>query len=390
MIKNRAFTKFWLNDSDKVDLGYMENATPNEATPVKIVAGSRDRSEIYPREYVDEAQLLLAYAARNGLDIDKTVVTDIVQAKRWLDQQEWNAEREIHFWTAFNTLAKKVHPVSVASLKATHSFRAGKAYADSPAKQTVSFYQKWSVFILVLLLMLQIYWLVGSMRFTSIAELPKKIEELTEQLELEESRIPTEKRTDSREIMALEKEISRYDYLIRESLDKLTTWNPTQIFKFSEEKVSENTSKEPVWGRLDLQMKDVRFVLEVMQIYILPLLYGLLGASAYVLRSLNTEIRDLTYVVESNISYRLRIQLGALSGLAIGWFTIPETSSSVSSSSFGTLSPLALAFLAGYSVEILFSGMDRLISKFSTAQTDMASASTKSPAVKKPDESENG
>jgi len=280
----------------------------------------------------------------------------------------------------------------VASLKATHSFsfHDGKAYADSPAKQTVSFYQKWSVFILVLLLMLQIYWLVGSMRFTSIAELPKKIEELTEQLELEESRVPTEKRTDSREIMALEKEISRYDYLIRESLDKLTTWNPTQIFKFSEKESSKDIKNGPVWGRLDLQMKDVRFVLEVMQIYILPLLYGLLGASAYVLRSLNTEIRDLTYVVESNISYRLRIQLGALSGLAIGWFTIPETSSSVSSSSFGTLSPLALAFLAGYSVEILFSGMDRLISKFSTAPTDMANTSTKSPTVKKSDESENG
>jgi len=87
MIKNRAFTKFWLNDSDKVDLGQMENITPNETMPVKILAGSRERSEIYPREYVQEAQLLLAYAARNGLDIDKTVVTDIVQAKTRMERR---------------------------------------------------------------------------------------------------------------------------------------------------------------------------------------------------------------------------------------------------------------------------------------------------------------
>lgn len=332
---------------------------------------------IYPHEHINEAQLLLAYAARNGLDIDKTVISDIVQAKRWADLQEWTTEREICFWTAFNILAKMVQPVSVASLKATHPFREGTQCEDSPAKQTVSFYQKWSVFILVLLLIMQIYWLVGSMRFTSIAELPKKIEELTKQLELEESRIPKEERINSREIMALEKEISRYNYFVRENLDKLASWNPTELFKSSPASSEEN-KKEPVWGRLDLQMKDVRFVLEVMQIYILPLLYGLLGASAYVLRSLNNEIRDLTYVVESNISYRLRIQLGALSGLAIGWFTIPDTASSASS--FGTLSPLALAFLAGYSVEILFSGMDRLVSKFSTEVTNTTVKSTPAPA----------
>jgi hypothetical protein len=76
---------------------------------------------------------------------------------------------------------------------------------------------------------------------------------------------------------------------------------------------------------------------------------------------LNTEVRNLTYVTTSNISYRLRIQLGALSGLAIGWFAGFD-----SSFSFGSLSPLALAFVAGYSVEVLFTAMDRLIAAFSS------------------------
>ncbi|OQW86185.1 MAG: hypothetical protein BWK78_10335 [Thiotrichaceae bacterium IS1] len=79
---------------------------------------------------------------------------------------------------------------------------------------------------------------------------------------------------------------------------------------------------------------------------------------------MNTAIKDLTYVVESNISYRLRIQLGGLSGLAISWFPASE-----SFASFGSLTPMALAFIMGYNVEILFSAMDRFISKFSTPET---------------------
>ena len=47
----------------------------------------------------------------------------------------------------------------------------------------------------------------------------------------------------------------------------------------------------------------------------LPILYGLLGASAYVLRGITRAIQNLTYIVETNARYRLRIHLGSVQGL---------------------------------------------------------------------------
>ena len=99
------------------------------------------------------------------------------------------------------------------------------------------------------------------------------------------------------------------------------------------------------------------FVLVILQSYFLPLLYGLLGACAFILRSLAREIKTVTYSKESDISYALRLALGALAGLIVGWFVFLLPGETVLSS----VSPLAIAFLVGYNIEILFSLMDKLI-----------------------------
>jgi hypothetical protein len=98
----------------------------------------------------------------------------------------------------------------------------------------------------------------------------------------------------------------------------------------------------------------------IISLYLLPLLYGLLGAYAFVLRTLNDDIKQMLYSSESDIKYVLRIHLGALAGLAVGLFFVPEDTTSAYLPI--TLSPLALAFLAGYSVEFFFSAADRFIS----------------------------
>jgi hypothetical protein len=106
------------------------------------------------------------------------------------------------------------------------------------------------------------------------------------------------------------------------------------------------------------------FVLEVLQIYILPLLYGFFGAAIYVLRSLTDEIKNVTYTIGSDIKYELRLALGALGGLGIGWFLIPEEISG-----FQAFSPLALSFIVGYNIELLFSIMDRFIESVSKRES---------------------
>jgi len=317
-------------------------------------------NSIYPVESIQEAQLLLSYVARNGLDVEQSIVTDIVQSKEWLEQGEWTSEKEIRFWNAFNTLAKTVQPVSIASLK-------------SDATNTVNSYQKWSVFILAALLLMQAYLLMGSSRYEAVAEIPPKVDLLMEQYEMAMESTPAEKRAEDRKINNLMAEIDQYNDQLNANYQLLSEWSLKSVWHFifpfewssktfktlSEESLNQSVGGSPVAVKVLLEEK--KFILQTVQFYLLPLLYGLLGASAYVLRTLNIEVRNLTYVTTSNISYRLRIQLGALSGLAIGWFAGFD-----SQLSFGSLSPLALAFIAGYSVEVLFTAMDRMIAAFST------------------------
>lgn len=88
--------------------------------------------------------------------------------------------------------------------------------------------------------------------------------------------------------------------------------------------------------------------------WLLPFLYGLLGACVYVMRRL---LFDTKAAVVENVVIVLRLALGALAGVAIGWFAVPNggTAALVSVSSL----PYALAFLAGFSIDILFTLLDR-------------------------------
>ena len=98
----------------------------------------------------------------------------------------------------------------------------------------------------------------------------------------------------------------------------------------------------------------------ILSLYILPMLYGLLGGFAYVLRNLWEETRKMVYSKESNVKFALRIHLGALAGLVVGLFWGDMQTKQLNFTE--NLSPLALAFIAGYSVEFLFKIIDKIIS----------------------------
>ena len=97
--------------------------------------------------------------------------------------------------------------------------------------------------------------------------------------------------------------------------------------------------------------------------YILPLFLGWLGANVYILRQISNNIRNMTFLPESSQGFKLRIFLGIIAGVTFSWlfgFLIPTGDEG----EFASASPLAIAFLVGYSVEILFRGMDKLTGSF--------------------------
>ena len=111
-----------------------------------------------------------------------------------------------------------------------------------------------------------------------------------------------------------------------------------------------------VRGKLDM-------LLVFLSGFVLPMLYGLLGACAFVLRQLSDEIDKLTYAHDARVRYSLRLNIGLLSGLAVGWFIKPGSGDATLIS----LSPLALAFIAGYGSDLFFVALDKVVQAFSPA-----------------------
>jgi hypothetical protein len=101
----------------------------------------------------------------------------------------------------------------------------------------------------------------------------------------------------------------------------------------------------------------------VLGTYLLPTLYGLLGSIASMLRSHSASVQSGTVTPSFTGEYSIRMILGMVAGLAIGLFVGADTAAS---GGFAALTPVALAFVAGYAVELLFGLVDRLVGAYST------------------------
>ena len=318
------------------------------------------------------AQLLLSYATERGLDLPPDVVKIIVESKHLLRKGAgWEAANEVDLWTALNSVAKAVKPVSVVSLKYMSDAspdRAGVSAANgasgriATSQKAVRRYRNLFIACLAVLLIVQMYWLVGSTITSDYEATLKKIGELTSERDKLKFVTTVSKESTTpppREIVNFNDEIEHKTWIAGTRIESLQKWNK-------------------IWSLFTLFGKDVTYedpyianpkvlltagiVLTAMQVYLLPLLYGLVGACAYILRNLASAIEDQTFSGASEIRYRLRFYLGALAGMAVGWFLTPESSPTL----LKQISPFALAFLAGYSVEVLFSAMDRFIAAFAS------------------------
>ncbi len=95
--------------------------------------------------------------------------------------------------------------------------------------------------------------------------------------------------------------------------------------------------------------------------WLLPGLYGLLGACVYLMRDMMILRRPAPDgPVLNHLSLLLRIALGGLAGIIIGWFWVPTALGNGAATQPISSIPFGIAFLAGFSIETLFSMLDRL------------------------------
>jgi hypothetical protein len=103
--------------------------------------------------------------------------------------------------------------------------------------------------------------------------------------------------------------------------------------------------------------------------YLLPVLYGWLGALGFVLRRLNRQLADCLLTPRDIRANSIRIVLGTVTGACIGLFVNSSTGAATLTGVGGaavTLSASGVAFLAGYGVEGVFKMLDTLINKVFT------------------------
>jgi hypothetical protein len=118
----------------------------------------------------------------------------------------------------------------------------------------------------------------------------------------------------------------------------------------------------PLQNMLDMPFR-AQLTLDALNTYVLALLFGLLGASVHVMRDIHRRLDDFTLTRVLLSRYKTRLILGAVAGPFIGLFVNPleGVTSSLNATPQLTnhLAGLALAFVAGFSVEVLFAALDR-------------------------------
>jgi hypothetical protein len=101
--------------------------------------------------------------------------------------------------------------------------------------------------------------------------------------------------------------------------------------------------------------------LNALSVYYIPLLFGVVGGTIYAVRRFNRKILDSELHPRDWRHALLRIFMAFLLGGCIGLFFSPEGTKVNGPSGEIALSIAALAFLAGYSVEVVFRFFDALI-----------------------------
>lgn len=107
---------------------------------------------------------------------------------------------------------------------------------------------------------------------------------------------------------------------------------------------------------------------QFLELFILPALYGALGACAFVLRRFTQEQKQGAILTDSGIRYGLRISIGVIAGLAVHWVIRPDEgldaahASATITTAVTHMSRYALSFLGGYGSEVVFDTLDRMVS----------------------------
>jgi hypothetical protein len=335
--------------------------------------------EMPPGETCSDADLLIEYLTHQGVTVRPEVLAAVEQLRDEEVAKHSTPAARTAFCGAYSELARQASPVTAESLRACSEDCAGEwkrwpwsvPRKVSEADRAVLRHHTWASVALIVLLVVQSYWLVGSTLISGIRKQDQRAD--AAQVAVTNASTATPGPSANPTIASEEEAKEDTHVWLLSAWSAIWKWVPDLYRRWSAPTPVTDGSVPPATTSSAVAAPNklwelyigTKFVLQILQTYVLPLVYGWVGAMAFVLRSLIVAVKNKTFRLELNVEYRLRVYLGLLAGLVIGWFLSPKGDAR----QFGVadLTPAAISFVAGYSVEILFSTMDRIVAGFVTA-----------------------
>jgi hypothetical protein len=337
-------------------------------------AAARTEPPAYFQEALEDAERLLKYAAETGVDVDAGTRSAVLSARTDLPGG-WSEDVAAKLLSALTLLAANLRPVTAASLEACRS----------ETRPTMRTYLVWSIILSAVIIPTSILLFVTANISNAINADIATDDALAVKLT---SELGPQARTDvgSSEKVA---DLQQYASTIRSIYARARRLNkfvfpevkvPPQLgdpgadintrAAFLKEKFElpvpldlENLQKPR--DDLTVTYQDVRYFAQnimsdtstfygALSSCILPILYALLGTCAYLLRTFEDQMANRTFTPTAANS--ARFVMAAIGGTVIGLFG--------KFTSHADASPLALAFLVGYAVEVFFTFLEGLIKSF--------------------------
>jgi hypothetical protein len=351
----------------------------------------------YYIEALQDAERLLKYAADKGIDIDPDVRDEVFQARnsRSLGVSDHTASNLL---VALTKLSVRVRPVTAESLR------------DCDAQNYRHDVHLWMTVAICLVLVI-VPCSVFSFVTSAIADAIRKdivtanelAVKLTErlpppQVQTDTSTVGTaaNRGGDTRLPMDVITELQLFASTIRfvdARAARLNTWMGSP----------ENDSFRSVRGRPDLMqaafqlpvglpnppkiagdfiakyqdrrlfaqtlLDDLSYYYGAITSCVLPILYALLGTCAYLTRSFEAGVEAKTFTSSAANTNSARFLIAAIGGTVVGLFNNFGITQGAS------ISPLAIAFLVGYAVDVFFAFLEGLVQAFSKTTNSPTQAS---------------
>ena len=321
----------------------------------------------------EDAYAILYFAVSNGRDVPSTIRDPIVKMRAAAAAGTIvTPAEEGEFLDAYARLAAMVRPVTAATLRATSRTRERRwplrliAHRSISEAQSVAY--RFGLFALVLLVMIG----VGEWTRTFIeATVATQAEYAKVWDDLRTSRLTLKRLGD--EIASLESDPARASSsqavrarLLRQRDDlevRVQALDQSETVLAHRISAGYNTLNRIIpfakWGELRNVIVPVGTIIGG---YLLPVLYGALGTCAFILRTTYAQMVERSFDGRRIGEVVVRIFLGTLSGITLQWIIVRDGQTIP-----GGITPAVLAFLGGYSVELLFTAMDRVLSTVSGA-----------------------